>query len=157
MAPGVQAFVEVVLPPPTLIVIGGVPWLAIRRSTSTPANTLRQPSSQPPLGTLSMWPPISNSFFACFPAPFRVNHKLPASSISWVTPGMANTFSLNHARLLAQMSVHATRWAPFASPVRARSSFSSSTVRLGLSASDMRGIVGREAGGVKRTIPPCTK
>ncbi len=39
-------------------VSGGVPSSAIRRSTSTPAMTLRHPSSQPPFGTESMCPPI---------------------------------------------------------------------------------------------------
>ena len=38
---------------------GGVPSAAIRRSTSTPATTFRQPSSQPPFGTESMCPPMS--------------------------------------------------------------------------------------------------
>ena len=42
-------------------VSGGVPSSAIRRSTSTPAMTLRQPSSQPPFGTESMCPPISRA------------------------------------------------------------------------------------------------
>ena len=35
-------------------VTGGVPSSAIRRRTSAPARTLRQPSSQPPFGTESM-------------------------------------------------------------------------------------------------------
>ena len=35
-------------------VTGGVPSSAIRRSTSAPDSTLRQPSSQPPFGTESM-------------------------------------------------------------------------------------------------------
>ena len=39
-------------------VTGGAPSSARRRSTSTPATTLSAPSSQPPLGTESMWPPI---------------------------------------------------------------------------------------------------
>ena len=38
-------------------VTGGAPSAAIRRSTSTPAITFRHPSSQPPFGTESMWPP----------------------------------------------------------------------------------------------------
>ena len=44
-------------------VTGGVPSSAIRRRTSTPATTLREPSSQPPFGTESMWPPISERPF----------------------------------------------------------------------------------------------
>ena len=58
-------------------VTGGSPSSAIRRSTSTPASTLRQPSSQPPFGTESMWPPIRS---ACSERPGSVNHWLPASS-----------------------------------------------------------------------------
>ena len=42
-------------------VSGGSPSSAIRRSTSTPAMTLSAPSSQPPFGTESMWPPISSA------------------------------------------------------------------------------------------------
>ena len=42
-------------------VTGGCPSAAIRRSTSTPASTFRQPSSQPPFGTESMCPPISSA------------------------------------------------------------------------------------------------
>ena len=43
----------------------------------------------------------------------------------------AASFCANHSRAFSQVSVHATRWAPFASAVRARSSFSSAIVRLG--------------------------
>ena len=60
------------------------PSAAIRRSTSTPATTFRQPSSQPPFGTESMWPPISS---ARSDSPRSVNHWLPASSISSSAPG----------------------------------------------------------------------
>ena len=42
-------------------VSGGCPSSATRRSTSTPAMTLRQPSSQPPFGTESMCPPIRSA------------------------------------------------------------------------------------------------
>ena len=42
-------------------VTGGSPSDAIRRSTSAPASTLRQPSSHPPFGTESRCPPISNA------------------------------------------------------------------------------------------------
>ena len=45
-------------------VTGGLPsycaWM--RRRISTPASTFRQPSSQPPFGTESMWPPMSSAF-----------------------------------------------------------------------------------------------
>ena len=40
---------------------GGLPSSAIRRSTSEPATTLRAPSSQPPFGTESRWPPITSA------------------------------------------------------------------------------------------------
>ena len=44
-------------PPTSRTVIGGLPehWLLIRRRISTPARRFRLPSSQPPLGTESMW------------------------------------------------------------------------------------------------------
>ena len=42
-------------------VTAGSPSSASRRSTSTPATTFRQPSSQPPFGTESMCPPISTA------------------------------------------------------------------------------------------------
>ncbi len=99
----------------------------MRRSTSTPAITLRQPSSQPPFGTESMWPPISS---ARSDAPASVNHWFPASSTSSTAPVPA-TFSRNQPRAVSQVSVQATRWAPFSSPVSSRSSFSSATVREG--------------------------
>ena len=51
-----------------------------RRRTSTPAITFRQPSSQPPFGTESMWPPISSERSD---SPRSVNHWLPASSRSY--------------------------------------------------------------------------
>ena len=63
---------------------GGVPSSAMRRSTSTPATTLRQPSSQPPFGTESMWPPMST---ARSDAPGSVNHWLPAASIDSIGAG----------------------------------------------------------------------
>ena len=46
-------------------VTGGLPLYCelMRRRISTPASTLRQPSSQPPFGTESMWPPMSRAFF----------------------------------------------------------------------------------------------
>ena len=57
---------------------GRLPSSAIRRSTSTPATTLRQPSSQPPFGTESMWPPMRT---ARSDSPGSVNHWFPAASI----------------------------------------------------------------------------
>jgi len=91
------------------------------------ATTLRAPSSHPPLGTESMWPPMRSAFFE---APANVNHWFPASSVSSVTPS-GSTFPESHSRALIHVSVQATRWAPSSSPVSSRSSFSSSTVRLG--------------------------
>src|SRR5207253_6006835 len=62
---------------------------------------------------------------------------LPAGSLCVSTPGMASSFSRNHFRAVAQVGVKATRWAPSALPVRARSSLRSATVRAGSSAADM--------------------
>ena len=45
-----------------------------------------------------------------------------------------SSFCRSHARVLTQIGVKATRCAPLASPVSARSSFSSATVRFGFSA-----------------------
>ena len=73
---------------------GGVPSSAIRRSTSTPATTFRDPSSQPPFGTESRWPPISSGGPSL--APPSVNHWLPASSISSTAP-VGATCSRSHA------------------------------------------------------------
>ena len=104
---------------------GGVPSAAIRRSTSTPATTFRAPSSQPPFGTESMCPPIRR---ARSEAPRSVNHWLPAASIVSSAP-VPSTFPRSHSRARSQVSVQATRWAPFSSPV-GRSSWSSATVRF---------------------------
>src|SRR5436305_3343984 len=109
------------------IVTGGLPSSAIRRSTSSPALTLGAPSSQPPLGTESMCPPISS---ARSESPGSVNHWLPAASQVFST-GSSETFLSSHLRAVDHVSVQATRWAPSESPVSSRSSFSSATVRLG--------------------------
>ena len=77
-------------------VTGGLPSSAIRRRTSTPATTLRAPSSQPPFGTESMWPPIRT---ARSDAPGSVNHWLPAASIVSPAPVSA-TLPRSHARAL---------------------------------------------------------
>jgi hypothetical protein len=61
-------------------VTGGSPRLASRRSTSTPANTLSEPSSQPPFATESMWPLMRT---ARSEPPRSVHHRLPAASISF--------------------------------------------------------------------------
>src|SRR5580658_11211471 len=100
----------------------------MRRRISTPARTLRQPSSHPPLGTESMWPPRSR---ARSERPRKVDQVLPAASW-WISSGRASNFCRSQARAASQVLVKATRWAPLWSPVRARSSLSSATVRLGL-------------------------
>src|SRR5439155_5115005 len=111
------------------MVTGGRPWNseAIRRSTSRPASSFSEPSSQPPLGTESRCPPMSNDFSD---APRSVTQLFPAASWCCST-GSSFAFDANHSRASSQVSVHATRCAPFSSPVRARSSFNSATVRFG--------------------------
>ncbi len=59
-----------------------------------------------------------------------MNHWFPAASQVFST-GSSETFLSSHLRAVDQVSVHATRCAPFSSPVSSRSSFSSATVRLG--------------------------
>ena len=108
---------------------GGVPSSAIRRSTSAAATTFRQPSSQPPFGTESMWPPIST---ARSESPRSVHHWLPAASTSY-SSGRPSSFEPSQSFAFSQVGVHATRWAPSSSPVSSLSSRSSATVRLGSS------------------------
>jgi hypothetical protein len=86
-------------------VTGGVPSAAIRLSTSTAATTLRQPSSQPPFGTESMWPPSST---ACGDCPRSVHHWLPAGSTSY-SSGRASSFEPSHSFACTQVAVQATR------------------------------------------------
>src|SRR5438128_6231785 len=63
-------------------------------------------------------------------APRSVTQLFPAASWCCST-GSSFAFDANHSRASSQVSVHATRCAPFSSPVRARSSFNSATVRFG--------------------------
>ena len=87
-----------------------------RRSGATPrapATTLRQPSSQPPFGTESIWPPIRT---ARSERPRSVHQSLPASSRSR-SSGRPSSNSANQARAVFHVSVQATRWAPCSSPV----------------------------------------
>ena len=79
-------------------VTGGSPSAAIRRSTSTPASTFRQPSSQPPFGTESMWPPMHERRGRRRPR--SVNHWLPASSISSTAPVPSSFAAQERPRLL---------------------------------------------------------
>src|SRR3954468_3792110 len=51
---------------------------------------------------------------------------------------IGTTFSRNHCRARSHVSVHATRCAPFSSPVRSWSSRSSATVREGSSGTRRR-------------------
>ena len=131
-------------------VTGGIPSSAIRRRTSTPATTLREPSSQPPFGTESMWPPSTSVLSE---APRSVNHWFPASSTSSSAPIGA---TLPESQLFAatHVSVQATRWAPSSSPVSSRSSRSSSTVRLGSSGTEgmyrVSSLMGRGSRPLKR-------
>src|SRR6266478_231393 len=110
-------------------VTGGRPRnsAAIRRSTSRPASSSSAPSSQPPFGTESRCPPSSKDFSD---SPRKVTQLFPAASWCCST-GSSFTFAANHSRAFSQVSVQATRCAPFSSPVSARSSFNSVTVRLG--------------------------
>src|SRR5205085_10526833 len=64
--------------------------------------------------------------------PRSVNHWLPAASIVSSAP-VSPTFARSHSRACCQVSVHATRCAPFSSPVSSCSSRSSATVRFGSS------------------------
>ena len=69
-------------------------------------------------------------------SPGSVHHWLRASSNSISAP-VASSLPAIHSCACTQVSVQATRWAPFSSPVSSRSSFSSATVREG--SSGMRG------------------
>ena len=77
-----------------------------------PASTLRQPSSQPPFGTESMWPPIST---ARSDAPRSEYQSFPAASRS-TSSGRSPSESASQARPFAHVSVHATRCSPFRPP-----------------------------------------
>src|SRR5206468_9523997 len=61
-------------------VTGGLPLYcsAMRRRISTPASVFKHPSSQPPFGTESIWPPMSS---ALSDLPARVAQKFPAASL----------------------------------------------------------------------------
>ena len=96
--------------------------------------TFSDPSSQPPFGTESMWPPIST---ARSEAPRSVNHWLPAASTVSST-GTPSSRERSQPRARSHVSVHATRCAPFSSPVSSASSRSSATVREGSSGTRRR-------------------
>ena len=72
---------------------GGSPSSAIRRSTSEPATTFNAPSSQPPFGTESRWPPITSSWSE---RPGSVHHWFRASSNSILAP-VPSSFEAIHS------------------------------------------------------------
>ena len=111
--------------------MGGFPAYCalIRRRIARPASKFKAPSSQPPLGTESMCPPIKR---ACSDSPARVAQTFPASS-RWTSRGSSSSFLRSQARACAHVAVKATRWAPFSSEVSALSSLSSLSVILGSS------------------------
>src|SRR3984957_12262965 len=102
------------------MVMGGLPWKssANPRSTSKPASTPRQPSSQPPLGTESRWLPRIS---VRSDSPRKVVQEFPAAS-KWCSTGSAASLPWNHARALSHVGVQAIRCAPRSSAVNARSS-----------------------------------
>src|SRR5215210_3557139 len=100
-------------------------WGASTRKTSRAAMTLRAPSSQPPFGTESMWPPSST---ASSESPGAVAQRLPASSVS-TSQSISWSFSRSQSRAFAHSPVQATLRAPSGPPVRLASSFNSSTAR----------------------------
>ena len=102
-------------------------WAWIRRRISSPARTFRHPSSQPPLGTESMCPPIRSAWSD---SPGSVAHRLAAWS-AWTSTGSPSSFFRSHCLVSTQVRVNATLCAPFSSAVKLRSSFSSSIVRRG--------------------------
>ncbi len=91
----------------TASVTGGVVPLR-RRSASTPASRPSGPSSQPPLGTESRWPPMTT---VSGRAPGRVIQRLPAASVSALRPAFPSRSS-SQRRASRQIGPHATRWAP---------------------------------------------
>ena len=110
-------------------VSGGSPSSAIRRSTSTPARTLRQPSSQPPFGTESMWPPIRSARVGAAaerePLVARLVDLVLGAGPRELRP-RATPAALPRLRPRDPLR-------PVLVPVRSRSSSSSSTVRDGSS------------------------
>src|SRR5688500_7210627 len=97
----------------TASVTGGV-LPAYRRNASTPARTPSGPSSQPPLGTESRWPPMTT---VSGRAPASEIHRLPAASAFACRPSAASRSS-SQRRASRHTGPHATRCAPLASLVR---------------------------------------
>jgi hypothetical protein len=65
-------------------------------------------------------------------SPRNVNQSCPLHRCEF-RPAVLRGFCGANSRAATHVGVNATRWAPFSSPVSARSSFSSATVRLGFS------------------------
>ncbi len=82
---------------------GGRPSSAIRRSTSEPATTFSAPSSQPPFGTESRWPPMIS---VRSESPGTVHHWLRASSNSISIP---SSLPAIQSCACTHVSVQATR------------------------------------------------
>ena len=101
----------------SLIVTAGVSPLCAR-STSSAAQTPRQPSSQPPLGTASICEPTTTIFSL---EPGSVAHRFPATSRSTVA-SVSESFPSSHSRAVRQSSLHASRRAPSGPPVNSASS-----------------------------------
>jgi hypothetical protein len=88
--------------------------------------TFRHPSSQPPFGTESRCPPTITKRSE---SPGAVAQRLPAASLSTVTPSIPASSSRNQSLAVFHVSVQATRWAPSSSAVSRLSSRSPSTAR----------------------------
>ena len=98
-------------------VTGGRRSLNIR-SASKAAMTPSAPSSQPPLGTESRWPPMIT---VRSDSPRSVAQLLPAASIDGSRP-MSASLPLNHWRASRHTGPQASRWAPSDVEVREASS-----------------------------------
>src|SRR6266404_2297441 len=106
-------------------VTGGLPlyWALMRLRISTPARTLRQPSSQPPFGTESVWPPIRSELSD---SPRKVVQRLTAASV-WFSTESASSFFLSQVSVATQVLVKATRCAPFSSALNLLFNYTATT------------------------------
>ena len=111
-------------------VTGGLPsyCASMRRRISTPGERI-QTAIEPAAVRHGIDVSADEKRFFGFAAQRRP--KISGGVIVNFDAGNASSFSRNHARALAHIGVNATRCAPFSSPVRARSSLSSSTVLFG--------------------------
>ena len=76
---------------------------------------VEDPVEPPAVGTESRCPPMITKRSE---SPGAVAQRLPATSLSTLTPSMAASWSRNQSLAAFQVSVQATRWAPSSSPVR---------------------------------------